>query len=87
MDSKDLIQPWKQNAAVMELIAARRTEPPSSTQPLKGRANLWPQGTMMFNGGQSPGAQVVTDDAEARRKGGRTKRIFYDTERPSAPKE
>ena len=47
------IQPWKQNAAVVEYIA-QRAEAKTPSYP-SGRANFYPEGATLFNGGQSLG--------------------------------
>jgi len=66
------IQPWKLNSAVVEYMA-RCAEAGTPVEPPKGRANFYPEGAMMFNGGQSTG------------DGG--SQVLYDTEKPKNPEK
>ena len=66
------IQPWKMNNAVTA-HRARFAEAGAPTEPPKLRANFYPEGAMMFNGGQSTG------------DGGF--QVIYDTEKPKKTAE
>ena len=54
MDHPAQIQPWKMNSAVTDFMI-RNAEAGTQIQPSKGRANFYPEGAMMFNGGQGAG--------------------------------
>ena len=59
-------QPWKMNSAVTA-YRTRCAEAGVPIEPSKGRANFYPEGAMMFNGGQGAGNGVA--------------QVFYDTEK------
>lgn len=57
------VQPWKMNNAVTDYMN-KCAEARTNIQPSKGRANFYPKGAMMFNGGQGAGDggnQVIYD--------------------------
>lgn len=54
MGSSAQVQPWKMNTAVTDYMT-KSAEAGERVQPLKGRANFYPKGAMMFNGGQGAG--------------------------------
>jgi hypothetical protein len=47
-------QPWKQNGAVVEYMA-KCASAGVKAEPAEGRANFYPEGAMIFNGGQAAG--------------------------------
>ena len=61
------MQPWKLNKAVTDFMATH-AQAGTSVEPPKGRANFYPQGAIMFNGGQGAG------------DGGN--QVIFDTEKP-----
>jgi len=65
------IQPWKLNSAVLDYMA-KCAEAGVRVEPVKGRANFYPEGSMIFNGGQSAGdgGSEVIYDTENGEKGG-----------------
>jgi len=62
------IQPWKLNSTVTEFMA-RCAEAGIRNEPLNVRANFYPAGELIFNGGQGAG------------DGGRQSQLIYDTEK------
>jgi len=68
MNQSAQIQPWKLNSAVVEHMATC-ADAGISAEPPNSRANFYPEGAMMFNGGQSAGYD------------GRQGQLLYDTEK------
>ncbi|MCJ1357708.1 MAG: hypothetical protein MMC33_007704 [Icmadophila ericetorum] len=78
------IQPWKQDNTVVEYMA-RCAEAGILIEPQRGRANFYPEGAMMFNGGQGAGdgGRQVLYDTEKRKLQGKVRgEETRDTEKP-----
>lgn len=61
-------QPWKQNRAVVEYMA-KCASAGVKAEPAEGRANFYPEGAMIFNGGQAAGEKgtgVIYDTKETK---------------------
>lgn len=54
MTQNQKIQPWKLDAATVE-YRAKSAAAGTPIEPPKGRANFYPAGAMMYNGGQGAG--------------------------------
>jgi len=70
MGQSTQIQPWKLNSTVQEYMA-RAADNNEPLNPVKGRANFYPEGEMMFNGGQGAGdggRQVLYDTGDSTKK-------------------
>jgi hypothetical protein len=67
------IQPWKLNSTVTEFIIAKAAEAGTRNEPHNGRANFYPAGELMFDGGQGAGdggQRQPLYDTENRKKEG-----------------
>jgi len=65
------IQTWKQNRDVVQYMAMS-AKAGTPIEPPQGRANFYPEGAMMFNGGQGAGdggRQVLYDTEKGTKKG------------------
>jgi len=61
-------QPWKQNAPVVGYMA-KCASAGVKAEPSQGRANFFPEGAMIFNGGQSAGQEdtgVIYDTKQSK---------------------
>lgn len=54
MGSSPQVQPWKTSSAVADYMS-KSAQSGERAGPLQGRANFYPKGAMMYNGGQSTG--------------------------------
>jgi hypothetical protein len=65
------IQPWKLNSAVVDYMT-KCAEAGVKVEPVKGRANFYLEGSMIFNGGQSAGdggSEVIYDTEKDEKSG------------------